>query len=171
MRLFVVRHAKAFDRDPERFPDDRLRELTREGRKEFRSLARRVGRSADAPEEVLSSSWTRAWDTAVALEDEAGWPAPERCAALESDEPDAVAAIAREISARSRLDALALVGHEPALSALVAWLLGSDHPIVRMRKGAIASLEIASPRQLGAGGVSGAAQLEWLAVPALARRA
>ncbi len=166
-----MRHAKAFDRDPTRFPDDRLRPLTREGRKEFRSLARRVGRSADAPGAVLSSSWTRAWDTAVALEDEAGWPAPERCAALESDESGAVAAIAREISARATADALALVGHEPVLSALVAWLLGSDHPIVRMRKGAIAALELSSPRQLGAGGVSGAAQLEWLAVPALTRRA
>lgn len=165
-----MRHAKAFDRDSARFPDDRRRPLTREGRKEFRSLARRVGRSVDAPEAVLSSSWTRAWDTAVALEDEAGWPAPERCAALESDEPGAVAAIAREISARATLGSLALVGHEPVLSALVAWLLGSDHPIVRMRKGAVAALELSSPRQLGAGGVSGAAQLEWLAVPALTRR-
>jgi phosphohistidine phosphatase len=171
MRLFVVRHAKAFERDPDRFPDDRLRPLTREGAREFRKLARRVGRGIVAPELVLSSSWTRAWDTAVALEDAAGWPAPESCTALESDEPGAVAAIAREISARASLEALALVGHEPVLSALVAWLLGSDHPIVRMRKGAIAALEIASPRQLGAGGVSGAAQLEWLAVPALMRRA
>ena len=170
MRLLVVRHAKAFERDPGRFPDDRLRPLTREGVKAFRALARRVGGAEGAPELVLSSSWTRAWDTAVALEDEAGWPAPERCAALESDESGAVAAIAREIAARSRLSSLALVGHEPALSALVAWLLGSDQPIIRMRKGAVAALEIASPRQLGAGGVSGAAQLEWLAVPALARR-
>ena len=169
MRLFVVRHAKAFDRDADRFPDDRLRPLTREGVREFRRLARRVGRGA-APDAVLSSSWTRAWDTAVALEDEAGWPAPESCAALEADEPGAVAGIAREISARASLDALALVGHEPVLSALVAWLLGSDHPIVRMRKGAIAAIELASPRQLGAGGVSGAAQLEWLVAPALLRK-
>ena len=171
MRLYVVRHAKAFDRDSARFPDDRLRPLTREGRKEFHSLARRVGRSADAPQAVLSSSWIRAWDTAVALEDECGWPAPERCEALESDESGAVASLAREIAARARLESLALVGHEPVLSALVAWLLGSDQPIVRMRKGAIAALELASPRQLGAGGVSGAAHLEWLAVPSLTRRA
>jgi phosphohistidine phosphatase SixA len=171
MRLFVVRHAKAFDRDPGRFPDDRLRPLTRAGLKAFRTIARSVGSAAEAPEGVLSSSWTRAWDTAVALEDEAGWPAPERCAALESDESGAVAAIAREIATRSKLESLALVGHEPVLGALIAWLLGSDHPIVRMRKGAVAALELASPRQLGAGGVSGAAQLEWLAVPALTRRA
>ena len=111
MRLYVVRHAKAFDRDPGRFPDDRLRPLTKEGRKEFRALARRVGGCADAPEVVLSSSWTRAWDTAVALEDDAGWPAPERCAALESDEPGAVAALAREITSRASLESLALVGH------------------------------------------------------------
>ncbi len=114
MRLLVVRHAKAFERDPDRFPDDRLRPLTREGAREFRKLARRVGRGIVAPELVLSSSWTRAWDTAVALEDAAGWPAPESCTALESDEPGAVAAIAREISARASLEALALVGHEPA---------------------------------------------------------
>lgn len=170
MRLYVVRHAKAFERDPGRFPDDRLRPLTREGRKEFRALARRLGRSVDAPEAMLSSSWARAWDTAIALEDEAGWPAPESCPALESDEPGSVGAIAREISARASLESLAIVGHEPVLSALVAWLLGSDHPIVRMRKGAVAALELSSPRQLGAGGVSGAAQLEWLAVPALTRR-
>jgi phosphohistidine phosphatase len=171
MRLYVVRHAKAFERDRGRFPDDRLRPLTREGLKAFCALARSIGCATDAPELVLSSSWKRAWDTAIALEDEAGWPAPERCTALESDESGAVAALAREISTRSALGSLALVGHEPALSALVAWLLGSDHPIIRMRKGAVAALELASPRQLGAGGVSGAAQLEWLAVPALVRRA
>jgi phosphohistidine phosphatase len=170
MRLYVVRHAKALDRDPGRFPDDRLRPLTREGLKAFRALARRIGGATEAPELVLSSSWTRAWDTAIALEDEAGWPAPERCTALESDESGAVAALAREIAARAKVESLALVGHEPVLSALVAWLLGSDHPIIRMRKGAVAALELASPRQLGAGGVSGAAQLEWLAVPALVRR-
>ena len=171
MRLFVVRHAKAFDRDPQRFPDDRLRPLTRAGLKAFRALARRIGRAEDAPEVVLSSSWTRAWDTAVALEDDAGWPAPERCAALESDESGAVAALAREIAARAKLESLALVGHEPVLGALVAWMLGSDQPIVRMRKGAVARIELSSPRQLGAGGVSGAAQVEWLAVPALVRGA
>lgn len=165
-----MRHAKAFDRDAQRFPDDRIRPLTRKGAREFRALARRVGAGIDPPEMVLSSSWTRAWDTAAILEREAHWPSPERCAALESDEGAAVAAIAREISSRARLESLALVGHEPVLSALIAWLLGSDQPIVRMRKGAIAALALASPRQLGAGGVSGAATLEWLAVPALTRR-
>lgn len=170
MQLFVVRHAKAFERNPDRFPDDSLRPLTREGAREFRRLARRIRSCADAPQRVLSSSWTRAWDTALVLEDDSGWPAPERCEALESDAPGALAGIAREISSRAALESIALVGHEPVLSALVSWLLGSDHPVVRMRKGAVALLEVAAPRQLAAGGVTGAARIEWLAVPAMVRR-
>lgn len=167
----MVRHARAADRDPRRFPDDTLRPLTKPGAREFARLARRLGRSTVPPQAVLSSRWARAWDTARILRDEAGWPRADRAEALEADDSDAVSRIAREISARGALESLALVGHEPVLSALVAWLIGSDMPVVAMRKGAVAMLDIGSPRQLGAGGATGTARLEALIHPAmLARR-
>jgi phosphohistidine phosphatase SixA len=43
MELFVIRHAKAADRDPELWPVDSLRPLTRVGAREFERVARRVG--------------------------------------------------------------------------------------------------------------------------------
>lgn len=166
----MVRHARAADRDPGRFPDDTARPLTKSGAREFARLARRLGRSLEPPQAVLASRWTRAWDTARVLREEAGWPRAERAAALESGDADAVSAIAREISARAGLESLALVGHEPVLSALVGWLLGSDMPVASMRKGAVALLELGSPRQLAVGAATGAARLEALIHPGLLAR-
>src|SRR5204863_10000066 len=55
---------------------------------------------------------------------------------------------------------IALVGHEPGLGELAAWLLGADTPLA-FKKGGICRLEV--PAVPGAG----SAQLIWFATPRL----
>ena len=148
MELFVIRHARAEDRDAERWPDDALRPLTREGARSFERLARRIGRWRPDVDLVLASGWTRAWDTARILRAHAGWPKPARTKLLESDDPSAVAGI------------VALVRHEPALGLLVSELCSGGTARVAMRKGAVAWLK----------GEPGAMSLEGLMVPGMLRR-
>jgi Histidine phosphatase superfamily (branch 1) len=85
--LYVVRHAIAYERDAERWPDDARRPLTPEGEERFREAVKGLT-SVAAPEVevVLSSPFTRAWRTAEILA-EAGWSAPVECEQLEPDYP------------------------------------------------------------------------------------
>jgi phosphohistidine phosphatase SixA len=142
MRLVLIRHAKAKERDPRRWPDDTRRPLTRGGERAFRKLAAALPVWIDPPACVLASGWVRAWDTAAALSKETGWPAPERCPSLETEGgPDAVTALRGTIQKLEHHTSLALVGHEPVLGELVQSLLGCSGA-VPLAKGAVALLEV-----------------------------
>ncbi len=92
MRLLLVRHAKAFERDAAAWPDDLRRPLTAEGRDAFIRLAKRLGELERSVDCVLASPAVRAWQTAQILHERAGWPAPQRCDLLLPE--DAVVAAA-----------------------------------------------------------------------------
>jgi phosphohistidine phosphatase len=133
--VYVVRHAIAEQRDDERWPDDAKRPLTKKGEESFREAARGLRLLVPAVEVVLSSPHVRAWRTAELLHEEAGWPEPERCEALEADRSpsDALDVV------RGR-GAVAVVGHEPLLSGLVSLLLGASLPI-DFKKGGVVLVE------------------------------
>jgi phosphohistidine phosphatase len=165
MILYVVRHASAFARDPRRWPDDRDRPLTPRGEERFRLAARGLVKLAPAVDVVLGSRLVRAWRTAAILEQEAGWPAPRPFPPLESAAlPARVLAALRAPGAGSGAGAVALVGHEPQMSGLVASLLAGEagHAAVDMKKGAVACLEVDRP-------APGAGVLLWFAPPRLLR--
>jgi phosphohistidine phosphatase len=133
--VYVVRHAIAEERDAERWPDDAKRPLTKKGEESFREAARGLRTIAPAVEVMLSSPYVRAWRTAEILQEEAGWPAPERCDALEADRSpsDALDVV------RGRAT-VAAVGHEPLLSGLVSLLLGTSIAI-DFKKGGVVLVE------------------------------
>src|SRR5919108_1086248 len=110
MRVYLVRHAIAYNRDPEAWPSDRDRPLTDAGVKKFRRAARGLQQFVPEVDTVLSSRLTRAWQTAGILMEEASWPAAVACAALEPGHPapEAVAAPPAHATAAG----VALVGHE-----------------------------------------------------------
>jgi phosphohistidine phosphatase len=161
VELFLVRHAIAHDRDPDRWPDDGLRPLTDEGEAAFRQAARGLARIAPAVQAVLASPFVRAWRTAEILEEEAGWPAAQPCEALEAG--GAQSGVLKAIRAHARLASLALVGHEPDLSELASRLLTGSGPAVmlEMKKGGVACLSVE-------GGGDGAS-LRWLVMPKILR--
>jgi phosphohistidine phosphatase len=137
MDVYFVRHAVAEQRDPSRWPDDVGRPLTEKGRAGFRSAARGLRRVVPSVDVVLASPYVRSWQTAEILSEEAGWPAPEPCAALEPGHP---AEDALKVLAGRTLEAVALVGHEPHLSSLVSLLTVGRSGGLRMtfKKGAVA---------------------------------
>src|SRR5262249_7190061 len=141
MDLYVVRHGEAGAADARRWPGDRARPLTPQGEAAFRQAARNIGRIVPGVDRLLSSSLVRAWSTAEILHQEAGWPAPEPCEPLASTAP-AGELLARVLAPHAGLASLALVGHEPTMSELVAYLLGGLPGSVAMEKGAVACLHV-----------------------------
>lgn len=135
MRVYVVRHAVAEERDAGRWPDDALRPLTADGEHSFRRAAHGLRELVPAVDVLLSSPYVRAWRTAEILYEETGWPAPERCAELEAWRPpeDVLPVVAGRGS-------VAVVGHEPMLSGLLGLLLRTEIAI-DFKKGGVVLVE------------------------------
>jgi phosphohistidine phosphatase len=163
MKLYLVRHAIAFEPDPASWPDDRDRPLTPEGGKKFRQAARGLKTLVRMVDVVLSSPLVRAWRTAELLQNKAGWPQPTRFDQLQPGTPpsDVVDALQPHASAQS----VALVGHEPSLHELLSYLLTGDPNNVRvtMKKGGVASLSLSDGPRAGSAG------LEWVLQPRVLR--
>ena len=162
MDLYVIRHGAAEERDATRWPDDCKRPLTESGRKKFRRVAQWLGEAVDDPPLVLSSRWVRAWDTAKILAEEADWPAPKACPALELESNQRAISALRD---HSKEQAIALVGHEPQLGELISLLLTGDEQGMRidLKKGAAACLTLPSAFDPG----PGKAVLNWIITPRL----
>lgn len=121
MKLLLIRHADAGDRDPERWPDDSQRPLTARGEKRQAKVAKRLARHGLVPALLLSSPWRRAWQTAEITAKELDCPAPVATEALAS--PPSLARIGAAVGSRDDEELVALVGHDPWISELAARLL------------------------------------------------
>lgn len=140
MRLLLVRHAIALDAR-EFAGRDAERPLTEDGRRRFERGARALAAQVPDLALVLSSPYVRARQTAEVLLD--AFDAAPRRDELDALTPDGdpretVAALARHRD----LPAVALVGHEPSLSALEALLLvGRERSFAVFKKGGAALLD------------------------------
>lgn len=123
MRVYLIRHAVAHARDAERWPDDSGRPLTLEGEERFRAAVPGLRRAVPEVDLLLSSPFTRAWQTAAILSAEAGWPEPVSLPEMEPHLPPHKAVQAFERFTGAGKLAIALVGHRPQLHGLAAYLL------------------------------------------------
>ncbi len=141
MLLLLIRHARAPERDAERWPDDRLRPLTNAGRATHARMSRTLARLDLEPGLMLTSPWVRAMQTADIMIDELGLDIDAtECAALAA-EPD-VAAIAQCIGDQPDDATVALVGHSPFLEDLASLLLaGSTGVGIDLPKSGVMGLE------------------------------
>jgi phosphohistidine phosphatase len=155
--LYLVRHAAAFGRDPDRWPDDSRRPLTPEGEEEFRLVARGLVGLISRVEVILSSPYLRAWRTAQILSEVDSWPAPEPSPMLEPTLPPEKAA--QELL--SYAGSIAVVGHRPGLHELAAYLLTGegDGLEIGLKKGGAACIRFDGTPAPGAG------ELRWLLTP------
>lgn len=110
MQVLLVRHAIA-----EPAGSDAERALTVAGRREFERVAAAIATRGWRPERILHSPLRRARETAEILGLALESPL-ESCAEL-------VEAPSAELLGRLHFESVALVGHEPWMSALAAWLL------------------------------------------------
>jgi phosphohistidine phosphatase len=162
--VYLIRHAVAHRRDPDRWPDDALRPLTPEGEEEFRAVARELGRLAPEVGALLSSPYARAWQTAELLQEVGGWPEPKPFPVLKPEVPPSAAASA--LSDYAGAGAVALVGHRPGLHELAAYLLTGDTSAdIRIKKGGALRLTFEGAPLAGEG------SLRWLTTPRLLRPA
>jgi phosphohistidine phosphatase len=137
MYLYVVRHAAAEDASPE--ADDTQRPLTEEGAARFRLVRRGLAADGVRFARVLHSPWTRAAQTAALLrklvEDDRLIATPLLCQAPRAE----LLALLADGSGPT-----AVVGHEPWLGELVAWLAFGDTrhgEALPFKKGGVAYLE------------------------------
>jgi phosphohistidine phosphatase len=150
VELILVRHAIAFERDRQRWPDDRLRPLSPAGRKRFRKAAQGLGRWLPEIDRVFTSPLVRARETATLLTEHAGWPTAVDCPPLApGSDPEAVFKFLR----KQRGTRMALVGHEPHLSTLIAACLrgSASARAFEMKKGGVACICFEGRAGAGAG--------------------
>jgi phosphohistidine phosphatase len=154
MRLLLVRHAAAVDRLAFE-GSDADRPLTPEGARRFRRAARALAARLPDLEAVVSSPLLRARQTADLLA--AGLAGRPERVDLGALEPGARPAAALAwLRTRRELQSVALVGHEPHLSRLEAWLLAArERPLAVFKKGGAALIEI--PGRIAAG----RGELQW----------
>ena len=162
-RLYLVRHAFAGHRDATQWPDDSKRPLTDDGVERFRRAAHGLKRLVPSVDAMLSSGFVRAWDTAVLLTEEIGWPQPEDCPPLEPPrDPKEAGSF---LAGRSE-ESLALVGHEPHLSSLASLLLvGGPGISMELKKGGALCIGFSGRAEPGAG------SLHWSLTPKALRLA
>jgi len=165
MQLLIVRHAIAADQlewAATGCPDDQ-RPLTGKGRERMKRNAAGIVAALPDLDVIATSPFTRAAQTAALL-----------ARAYRGVEVVEVPALASGGSrdqllawlATQEVDAsVAVVGHEPDLGWLVAWLLGGDGvPAVAMRKGGACLLDFVGHP------CPGRAELTWFLPPSLLRR-
>ena len=159
MKLVIIRHAIAFDREEfaRTGKDDRLRPLTDEGRKKMKQGARGLRTIVPQIDLLATSPLTRAAQTGAVLDSVYG--------DLREVEIDELAPERSPVEFLSWLrqqtaETVAVVGHEPSISLIVSWLLtGTEKRIFSFRKGGACLLEF--PGEVGAG----TASLLWAITP------
>ena len=163
MDLYLVRHASAHGRDPERWPDDSFRPLTADGEEAFRCSLPGLAVLAPRVDALLSSPFARAWRTAELLTELQGWPPPKASTPLEPTLPPDKAA--RVLEVYEGTGAVAVVGHRPGLHELASYLLTGEAggAEITIKKGGVACVRFEGPVGPAAG------QLRWLASPKMLR--
>ena len=177
MKLYLVRHAVAYDHGDPAFPNDDDRTLTPKGARQFREAAKGLAHVISAPAVLLTSPLPRAAETAAILQRQYGdstktvvcdavrpggaFDAVLRCVAEQIDRAGPVDETANPALRRG----VALVGHQPSLGLLGAWLLQGDEArfMLPLKKGGVALLTFEGLPAAGQG------ELEWMLPPRVLR--
>ena len=133
MQLFVIRHGIAAEAKPGQA--DAERALTKDGRKKLKAVVKGMRALGWRFDRVVSSPWTRAIQTAELI----GKREPMLTELLaQPPRSDLLSFFA------TAGDRLAIVGHEPWLSELVAWLAFGDtrhHDSIDLKKSSVTVLD------------------------------
>jgi phosphohistidine phosphatase len=158
--LYVLRHGIAVPHGTPDIADDE-RPLTPKGRKRMREIGRGLRRLGIVPERIISSPLPRAWETAEIVANALG--RSDLLEAAEALRADRDAASIRDWIHTRTEDRLMIVGHNPALSALLGLLVTGteDYLLCELKKGGVAALSTRA---------EGGFILDWIALPRILRR-
>ena len=159
MQVYILRHGIAEEGSPGGRDQDRA--LTNEGRKKLREMLRMAEKADVVPSLILTSPYVRAVQTAEVAMEVLGYANDliRTEALIPSSHPKAVW---EEMRVHQGMMQLMLVGHEPLLSQVVAFLLNSSSLQIDVKKGALIRIDVdgysAQPHGV----------LKWMLVPKLA---
>ena len=147
MRLLIIRHAIAVPHGTPDVPEDE-RPLTKRGQRRFSVAAQGLARICRRPDALLTSPLPRARQTAEIAAAAWGGIKPKDVEALAGGGFEQIAAA---VDAHGGKGLVAIVGHEPDLSGLLARLLASSAAErLTFKKGGAALVEV--PKRLADGG-------------------
>jgi phosphohistidine phosphatase len=158
-KLYVIRHAEAEPREASATMPDEDRPLTSLGREQSRQIALALRRQGVALRALLHSPLLRARETAAGIHDHWQGEAPPlvECMPLApGGKKRRLLKALEEVAGNG----VAIVGHNPDLSELTAWLMGDKRTGIDLAKGAVACLEFEGRPAKSAG------VLLWLVTPA-----
>jgi phosphohistidine phosphatase len=159
VKLLIIRHAIAAARETAQIPDED-RPLTEYGMRRFKVAARGLIRICGRPDLLLTSPFLRALTTAEIVAEAWGKITPTHESSLAHGSPQDIINVLSQHTAHHKI---AIVGHEPLLSGVLARLLSSgDARNFALRKGGVALVDIPGP--LSEGG-----RLDWLLRPKILR--
>jgi phosphohistidine phosphatase len=124
--LLILRHAKS----SWKFPDltDHDRPLNRRGKRDAPRMGRTLKERKLVPDLVISSTATRAMDTASAVAKNSGYKGKRiKFESLYAAEPAAYLAVLREVA--DNYHRVLIVGHNPGVEELIEMLTGEIHII------------------------------------------
>ena len=159
MNLYLIRHSTAVAVGTAGYADDSQRPLTEEGSRRMLSIARGLRALGTEFDLILSSPYLRTRQTAAILAEVFVMKdGPVNSVNLRPMGESAQ--LISEINQKYKVDKLALVGHEPLLSALISLLVaGNDGLFVSMKAGGVCCLALDTLRP------GRCASLEWLMTP------
>lgn len=135
MKILFVRHAIAVDPVEFQGSDDLARPLTEEGRRKARRVFKALAKFYDPPELIVSSDAARARQTAELLAEE--FPAAARAHTPEFNPGAGHTALVRWLHMLERRhERVAVVGHEPDISRMVAGAVARGPLNIEVKKAA-----------------------------------
>lgn len=140
MNLYIIRHAIAVDEATSDYESDSERPLTDKGRKKMRQIAKALRQLGVDFDLILSSPYVRACETAEIVADVfkmknkivfSNHLIPEGNPEL----------LIGEINEKHPVGSLAIVGHEPYLSAFIGLLIADSSKVeITLKKGGVCHL-------------------------------
>lgn len=164
MRLYIVRHGIAIDREDPKCPPDPDRYLTEEGIEKTKQVARGVVALGATADLLLSSPYVRAMQTAEIFASALEY-SKQKIRRTDLLLPGAeTSMLFRELAKDKQSSSIFLFGHAPQLDEVIATALGSKHHLTSLKKAGVALIELkrVSPPS---------GEILWLAPPKLLRSA
>lgn len=159
MNLYMIRHAIAVDEGTPEYADDSQRPLTDKGKKKMRQIAKGLRTLGVEFDLILSSPYVRTTETAEILADVFKMKKEIQFSDNLVPMGDLELLIA-EMNEKYTASSIALVGHEPFLSALIGLLVSENANIdMAIKKGGVCRLSADDLHH------TRKATLEWLLTP------
>ncbi len=142
MKLYLVRHGIAIDREDPKCPADPERYLTEEGIEKTKQVARGIAALGATAELLFSSPYVRAMQTAEIFADAMSY-SRQKIQKTETLLPGTdPLPLFRELAREKQAASVFCFGHAPQLDEAIAYALGSKQAITALKKAGIALIEL-----------------------------